>query len=152
MSLIFNGAAMHLKQTVFTHPSQLNHLRMGPLLRTKGIGRIVISGEMEQHPARENFEAELNRRYYACGCELGAAGLLIGLVVSGGWQAYRYFSSGGTILSAIGMVLLVAVIGAVAGKFIGMLKASRVLRQTVQNIQKQWQVDPPPQQESWDCG
>jgi hypothetical protein len=98
------------------------------------------------------MEAELNRRYYACGCELGAAGLLVGMAGSCGWQAYRYFSIGGSMRSAVGRVLFVAVIGTVVGKFIGLLNAGRVLRQTVQSTQKQWKVVPHPQKETWDCG
>lgn len=140
---------MDSKQHEIDHPSQLNALSVFPLLRTRTAGRLRLGGSLTGHPRREAWEAELNRRYFACGCDTSAKGLLLGLAAGG---ALGVVTTGGW-----GPGLTVAVVGAVAGavvgKVLGLLRARAGLRAVVREIQASWKVEPPSEPVAvWTCG
>jgi hypothetical protein len=140
------------KERVFTHPSQLNDLSVIPFLRTNGLGTLRLGGSIIEHRELKRWESELNRYYYACGCDTSAKGLIIGLLAGSVWAGYSYFQGlwGGG--GAVGVALSFAIGGAIVGKIIGLFRANEKLKQTVEEIQGQWQPEEQPKREHWTCG
>lgn len=141
---------MKNKQHSIDHPSQLNALSVLPLARTRALGTLRLAGDIAEHPKKEEWEADLNKHYYACGCSAGAKGLLLGLLAG---VVYAIFvSKEPSTLAAVGIVLAPAVVGAVLGKVVGLLRASTRLRRTVHEIQEHWKVEPTDPADKWVCG
>lgn len=134
--------------TLIDHPSQLNALSVLPHARTKGMGALRLGGTLTDHPRRAQWEAELNRHYYACGCNAGGVGLLAGIAagIALAWLG-PYGAAAGT-----GLTVTAAIAGALLGKLIGLAAAQQRLRHTVQEIQKEWQPREKPALEPWACG
>lgn len=133
-------------------PSQLNALSTIPFVRTSGVGRLRLGGDMVEHPERKRWESELNRYYFACGCDTGATGLILGLLAGIVWAAYSIIQGETGIGYAVGVVLLIAIAGAVAGKLIGLIQANNRLNRTVTEIQTHWQSSEIGENEQWSCG
>ncbi|MEZ5331984.1 MAG: hypothetical protein R2991_07985 [Thermoanaerobaculia bacterium] len=131
------------------HPTQLNALSVFPLLRTRTVGRLRLGGSLAGHPERAAWEAELNRQYFACGCDTSAKGLLLGLLGGGLVGLFAAESPG----AGLGLALGGALAGAVLGKALGLLRAHSRLRDVVRKIQKSWKVEPPADPiDAWTCG
>lgn len=141
------------REHVFEHPSQLNMLSLFPLGRTTGLGTLRLGGALANDPEASNWESELNRHYYACGCDMGAKGLIVGLiggvVLSGLGVNQAGLGGGWAITLAIG----VAVAGAVAGKLVGLAHAEARLKNTIRAIQAQWpSSEDKTGMSGWTCG
>ena len=82
---------MKKREQVFDHPSQLNALSSAPFVRINGLHTLQLGGRISEHFERERWEDELNKYYYACGCNESAQALIIGLIVGSVWAGYAYF-------------------------------------------------------------
>jgi hypothetical protein len=128
--------------TTLTHPTQLHRLRVWPFGRTRGLGRLKLPPELsESH--REQWESDLNRYYYACGCNAGAKGVVlatVAMMIYAGWQwSYGHISLGrGGLLVGVG-----AIVGAIIGKLIGLAIADRKLKLLKREILRTWKVEQP---------
>lgn len=129
------------KESVFTNPAQFNVLSTLPFTRTSGVGKIQLGGSIAQHPERARWEKELNRHYYACGCDTGAKGLLIGLIVGIIWAVYYYSREDWGIGAVAAVALSITIGGAIIGKVSGLILADRKLKQTVREIQTHWKPE-----------
>jgi hypothetical protein len=143
---------MTIRERVFTHPSQLKMLSVLPFLRTGGMGKLRLGGSIAEHSDIKRWEKELNQYFYACGCDESAKSLIIGLFTGSMWGGYNYFQGtwgwGATIIAPIS----IAVGGAIIGKFFGLFIANEKLKNTIGEIQEQWQPEDKQDVESWNCG
>lgn len=132
---------MKNRERVFNHPSQLTGLSALPFVRTSGMETLRLGGNISEHPERERWESELNGYYYACGCDTGATGLIISLLLGGAWAGYAFSKGilGGGV--ALGVAFLFAIGGAIVGKVFGQVRANEKLKQIIREIQGQWQVE-----------
>ncbi len=96
------------------HPSELNSLTSTPLLRTARPGVIRLSPEFE-HPQKEQWEADINRHYRACGCSTGAKGLLLMLIVGTALGVVAYGAGILTFMAAGAVPVVGAILGSVIG-------------------------------------
>ena len=137
---------MKIRERVFTHPSQLDALSVLPFLWKRGLGTLRLGGNIMEHPERKRWEDKLNRYYDTCGCNEGAAGLIIGLLSGSAWAGYSYFKgiSGGGV--AVGIAFSIAIVGAIIGKLFGRFRANEKLKQTIRDIQGQWQPEEKPRE------
>jgi hypothetical protein len=143
---------MPSREHLLTDPSQLNALSVLPFTRTSGLGRLRLGGNIAEHPEKKRWESELNKYYYACGCNTSGIGLIIALLVGSAWAAYSYFQGSWGGGFAVEMTLLIAVGGAIIGKLIGWIRANEELRKTVREIQQHWKPEQPQGREQWSCG
>jgi hypothetical protein len=140
------------KERVFTHPSQLNALSALPFFRTSGVGTLRLGGNIAGHPERKRWERELNRQYYACGCNSSAAALIIALLLGGAWAGYAFTQEQMGGGAALGVPVLFAIGGAIVGKLFGRVRANVLLKQAIKEIQDQWRVEQKPEKDHWICG
>ncbi|MGD2087632.1 MAG: hypothetical protein PVH61_15715 [Candidatus Aminicenantes bacterium] len=143
---------MMKKQFIISHPSMLNSLSVSPLLRSKALGRIVLKGDIEDHPQKDHWEKYLNKQYFSCGCDTGAVGLFFGFIGSVVWSIINYFQNDLGIGSAITVILLVTIVASVVGKSYGLIRAQKKLNKTIESIKKNWKVETQPVKEPWICG
>lgn len=145
-------ANMAYSESIIRHPSQLNNLSRLPLLRVRGVGTIRLQGEISGHPAQPKWEADLNRYYFACGCDTSAKCLTAVLLIVGAWSVFSYFQGELSFWAALQVSLGSAIAGAVAGKFFGLWRANNKLKQTISEIQSQWKPAEEPEPDRWSCG
>lgn len=143
---------MRTKEQIFTHPSQLNTLSAIPFLHTSGLGTLRLGGSISEHPEIKRWENELNKYFYACGCDASAKSLVIALIAGSAWAGYSYFQGTWGVGTAIGTALSIAIGGAIVGKIFGLFRANGKLKQTVKEIQEQWQPEEKPETGHWTCG
>lgn len=129
---------MLTREEIFTDPTQLNALYAMPFVRANELGNLRLGGTIVEHPEKNNWETELNRYFYACGCDAGATVSIIALLLGGGWSAYLYFQGSWGGLVAIVIPFLMAIGGALVGKRMGLIRAREQLRKTVNEIQSHW--------------
>jgi len=139
-----------MRQFVINHPSQLNSLSTLPFSRRTGIGKIVFN-ESFLHPDKEKWQQKLNREYYACGCSEGAKALLIGLFIFLMVGVIGFFYSNWSLSKSVTVIFVGTIAMSVLGKLIGLVKANKKLRATIQEIQSVWQPEWP-QGEIIGCG
>ncbi len=137
MLLTFKETRIMKKQTTICHPSQLNSLSTLPLLHRTGLGRIVLDDSF-QHANKAQWEREINKRYYACGCDQGAKSLILGLLLFGiggwfGYIKYEWLLSHVLILFFGGSIVM-----AIIGKLIGLIHANMELRRVLREVQSVW--------------
>jgi putative Mn2+ efflux pump MntP len=101
-------------QEIF-HPSQLNSLSSLPFLHRTGLGKIVLS-ETFQHPNKEQWEQNLNRNYYACGCIQSAKALTIGLLIFGVVGVLGFNNYGWSIAKTIITIFVGSIAMGILGK------------------------------------
>jgi hypothetical protein len=140
------------KEYIINHPSQLNGLSTLPFKRNMAIGKIRLSGNMAEHPQREYFEKELNRRYHACGCDTGAKGLLIGLLLGLGYSFYRYNAVEWPVSNGVIATLATLLIMSGAGKLYGLYAADKKLKDSIEDVKKQWMPEKEYKEEKNYCG
>lgn len=142
---------MKARTTQINHPSELNGLTALRLFRKRGRGLIRLSAEFD-HPEKEQWQAQINRYYYACGCSTGAKGLmmmlLLGIAYSGMAYLFRYAS----LRQVIVIPILAAVAGALIGKLIGLTAAHSRLVRVVHTIQAHWKTHDPKEEPLITCG
>ena len=139
------------KQSI-SHPYQLNRLSVLPVLRTPGKGTITIEDDTIDSKTRTEWESELNKYYFACGCDKAAIGLLIGIVSIILWHVV--FPEGQEV-SLISKILISAGIIFVftgIGKSIGLFLIQRKLDNLIKQIQSKWEKPLEPISEPWSCG
>jgi hypothetical protein len=144
----------NMKTTIIEHPSDLNYLTAFGFLKRRGLGKIQLSSETFEHSQKEEFEENINKNYYACGCDTGAKGLiltLIGGILYSVWT-YKYSDTTTTIL--VLNILGAAVTGAVLGKLYGKFQANLRLKETIKIIQQHWKIgdNPTPARNHFNCG
>ena len=130
---------MKNKQYTISHPSKLNSLSTLPLYRKQGLGTLVLSDSFN-HPERDNWQKELNKNYYACGCDTGAKWLVSGLILFGVCSAYFYKANNWNLVTSIIFWIGGAIVLSGIGKFYGLLKANSKLKQTIHKIKSNWNV------------
>lgn len=125
------------KQFVVKHPSQLNSMTTLPFLHKAGLGKIVFDESFE-HKSREQWERDLNKNYYACGCNQSARALIFGLIIFGigGWFGYLKYDL--SITQSLVVFFVGSISMAVIGKFTGLIKANKELRQIAKEVQSVW--------------
>jgi len=129
---------MKTKQTIIEHPSQLNALSAFPFSRRRGRGKIQISDTF-QHTEREQFEKDINKNYYACGCSTSTKYLIAGLLIGGVLLGVdTWLLQGGWIQWPIFTILSTTFGGAILGKFVGLSKANAKLKRTIHTVQAFW--------------
>jgi hypothetical protein len=125
--------------TTLTDPTQLHRLHVWRFARTRGLGRLKLPPEVpESH--REQWENDLNRYYYACGCDTGAKGIVlaaVATVIYAWWQWSRGHISLGRGALLVGIA---AVAGAIIGKLIGLAIADRKLKLLKREILRTWKT------------
>lgn len=139
--------------TTLQHPTQLNPLSVWRFLRTRGLGRLALPGSM-QSESRERWERELNRHYYACGCDTGAKGVVLFTLATLARHAWQWHYGHSPALGrAVLVTFLAAIAGGLVGKFIGLAIAGRKLDLLKKEITDAWKVPPPRHEEpTIDCG
>jgi hypothetical protein len=94
---------------------------------------------------REEWEATLNRNYLACGCSASSSGLLLGILAGPLLLVFRAFAGASppSLLQSGGIVVGLAVAGAVVGKLAGLIAANARLKAVVAIIQDNWKDQEP---------
>jgi hypothetical protein len=128
---------MKTRSSQINHPSELNSLITSRLFRRPGRGKIGLSPEFK-HPEKEQWEANINRYYYACGCSTGAKGLLLMLTLGLAVGGAAYVFDGLSLKQMIALPIAAAVLGAVIGKLSGLAAARRRLTRVIHTIQANW--------------
>lgn len=143
---------MKRKTTVIRHPSELSELSVLPVKRMPGRGRIVIADDRLDAQTREAWEATLNKRYFACGCDRAAVGLALGVLGAVAWIIFRpgpwSSVSGGDMAKAVGVVIASAGLG----KALGLLGAEGRLKEAVGDVRGQWKAPDRPASNVEGCG
>lgn len=137
--------------TIIKHPSMLNSLSTVSFFRTRGLGNLVLASDFV-HPEKENLEKDLNKYYYACGCDTGATGLLIFLVAGIAYSTFAVTSSDMSIINGVLYTLGITVAGAVLGKMSGLVSANFKLKKTIHTIQDNWKPADKQKKEIILCG
>jgi hypothetical protein len=116
-----------------------------------GRGRIVIDDSNVAEPLRTKWEQQLNRLYFACGCDNAAIGLTVGIVGYVAWILLRPggWTSFGAYDAFVGIGIAAGV--AIVGKLSGRVRADHRLKQRVREIQAEWKR-PRTHGETWSCG
>lgn len=138
------------KTFVIQHPTQLNALSTLPVLHKTGLGKIVLD-ETLQHPDKDKWEREINKRYYTCGCSQGAQALMIGLILFGAGGAIGYFKYELTFSNTLTIFFVGSITMAVLGKFIGLISANKQLRKVIKEVQSVWKPNWPEYKRT-ECG
>jgi hypothetical protein len=133
------------------HPSELNSLTAARLFRKPGRGKIRLSPDFE-HPEKEQWEAALNRYYYACGCSSGAKGLLLMLALGLGAGIAAYALGILPLKHAAALPLAAAIAGAAIGKVSGLAAANRRLARVVHTVQANWKPEDKAERPLVACG
>jgi hypothetical protein len=142
---------MKRNNTEIQHPSQLNSLTSFSMFRGRGRGRISLSSTFD-HPNKKEWESQLNRNYYACGCDSGAKGLMI-FLAAGVTYVFLFKSAGEIgIVKSIFMVIGISLLGAFLGKSMGLIYANRRLKRTINAIQSNWKTEDRKDSEMILCG
>jgi len=143
---------MKHKEYIINHPSQLNSLSVMPIMRTKALGSLRLGGNITTHPKKALWEAELNKYYYACGCDTGAVGLIIGLFCGGAFAIFKYYQQDWKLGSAISAIFITTILLTGLGKLFGLMKARQELQKTIRVIQQKWIPEQPPKHDQLSCG
>ena len=124
------------------HPSQLSALSVWRMIRWQAPDRVLI--EAEDTPAERTrlWEKQLGHLQSACGCEQGAAGLIVGAI---GYALFLFLRPGGWGHPGrrefwIGLAVLMTTTS--VGKFLGLLLAQRRLKRVIGEIQTHWKPRP----------
>lgn len=131
---------MNARSLQISHPSELNSLLVSRLFRKPGRGTIRLSPEFK-HPQREQWEAGINRYYYACGCASSAKGLLLMLVLGAGAGVLAHGFDALSLKQAVALPLAAAILGAAVGKLSGLAAAHRQLTRVVHAVQENWKPE-----------
>ena len=129
------------KTTTFTHPSELRPLSVWRFKRTRGIGQLALP-ETLGHEKRELWQQELNRYYYACGCDTGAKAVVLFALAAGAWCGWRWSHGGISPLAVLKWIGFAAVAGGVVGKVIGLAIAGRKLELLKREVIAAWKLEP----------
>ncbi|HEU4730019.1 MAG TPA: hypothetical protein VFT22_19110 [Kofleriaceae bacterium] len=139
-----NRAASRSAPIEIRDPSQLGSLlsswRLTPPRRPR---EIHIAADDAARAHVRAWEQQLSRLHSSCGCDQGAAGLLVGgigyllfmLVRRGGWASPGWHD----LWVACGVMLVTTSMG----KLIGIVSARRRLRRLVEHIQAEWKPQRP---------
>jgi hypothetical protein len=128
---------MSTRSLQINHPSELTSLLTSRVFRKPGRGTIRLSPDFK-HPEREQWEASINRYYYACGCSSGAKGLLLMLALGVGVAGVAYIVEALPLEQIVAVPVATAIFGAVIGKASGVTTARRQLTRVVHTVQANW--------------
>ncbi len=126
-------------------PSQLSALSVWRLFPSRRAPQVLIDPQAASAERVRAWEAQLSRLQSTCGCDQGAAGLVVGLI---GYALFLLLRSGGW--GHLGRTELLLGLGVLAattsgGKFLGLWLAHRRLHQLRQEIRSQWTPHDPPE-------
>jgi hypothetical protein len=102
-----------------------------PIKRKSGQRKVSLR-ELLAGEEGGKIEAMLNRRLFACGCTESALAIVLALAGYIAWLLI--WSENVSVLGHMGRGLLVIVAGAILGKAIGLLRAERRLKETIDMI------------------
>jgi hypothetical protein len=142
---------MRARGRQINHPSELNSLILTRPFRKSGRGAIRLTPQF-QHPEKEQWEADINRYYYACGCSSGAKGLLLMLVAGVLLGGAAYAADLISIGQALAAPVVGAILGAVIGKLAGLGSARRRLTRVVHTVQAHWKPADKAERPTMICG
>jgi len=142
---------MKTRNLQVNHPSELNSLTTSRLFRKPGRGIIRLSSEF-RHPEKDQWEAAINRYYYACGCSSGAKGLLVMLVLGLGVSFTTYAFDALPLKQIVALPIAAAIFGAVIGKLSGLATARRRLTRVVHTVQTNWKPEDKAERPMVVCG
>lgn len=101
------------------------------------MGMISLSPSFE-HREKEKLEKDLNKYYYACGCDAAAKGLMIFLILGIIYNVISVLTDQMNISNALAITVGGAIIGGLIGKLIGITSANGKLKKTIYTIQAYW--------------
>jgi hypothetical protein len=137
---------------IINHPAELHGLAVFPGLRSPGRGRIVIADDKIPEATRRQWERQINRSYFACGCDASALGLIAGVAGYGLWMALRPDGFGAASWRDLGVGFVAVLATAFMGKLVGLARAQMRLSRTIAAIAKEWPAPPRPQGNFPVCG
>jgi hypothetical protein len=124
------------------HPSQLSAASMWLMIRRRTSRRVLIEAEGASAETVRTWESQLSRLQSACGCEQGAAGLIVGLsgyvffllLRPGGWgnPGWSEFWVGLGVITGTTSI----------GKLLGLMWAQWKLKRVIKEIQSHWKARP----------
>jgi len=116
---------------IIKHPGELKSLSVLPIKRKPGQRRVMLSALLAGE-GRDDYESKLNRRLFACGCTESALGIILALSAYLIWVVV--WSGESSLLGHIGSGLAAFLAVAVLGKIIGLIRAEKHLKETIQMI------------------
>jgi hypothetical protein len=143
---------MARRELIVSHPSQLKQLSRWPGFRPPGIGQVRIASESLPSERRTAWEKGLTKRLHTCGCDIAAAGLALGTVTGAAWAGVHFVRSGDIGWHQVQVALLIAFIGSVTGKAVGMWSAYQRLTRLIREIETEWKAPSLPEPEIAGCG
>lgn len=143
---------MKRQAQVITHPSQLNSLSVLRGFGPQGSGRLKIQDDSLNEDTARTWETHLNRLYFACGCDKGAIGMLLGLVGYPVWLAVQPDGLASLGWNGLWLGLAVVAVTTALGKLVGLVGAQREFKEAVRQVQKEWTAEPIRYPEDKICG
>jgi hypothetical protein len=116
---------------IIKHPGELKSLSVLPIKLKHGQRRVSLSALLAAE-GRSDYESKINRRLFACGCTESALGIILGLSVYIVWAVFR--SGEISVIGHIGSGLAAFFAGSVLGKIVGLIRAEKHLKETIQLI------------------
>lgn len=123
---------------IITDPAQLGGLRVAMFMGPRRPGRLVLQTEAMTDVQRQAWERRLNRHLFACGCDIGAFGLVLGLTAALVWIPVDASALGHVRLSHLWVALISGIVAAVVGKLIGLARAQSRFNKLVHEISMDW--------------
>lgn len=129
------------------HPSGLNALASWRIKPARRPAQVDLQVEGMSPRRVETWERQLTRLQSPCGCDQGAAGLLLGAI---GYPLYLALRPGGWGHPAsheLWIGVCVIFLTTSLGKAMGILMARRRLRRVIREIQTEWKPQPVPERD-----
>jgi len=143
---------MKSKNQIISHPSQLNGLSVLPVFRFPGKGVIEIDAPDIDSKTKAQWEHNLNKYYFGCGCDKATVGLLIGIASIVLWYLLNSSSQELSLFMDILISAVVLFLFTAIGKYIGLLLIQRKLNVLIEQIKSKWKGQLEPVSEPWHCG
>jgi len=134
---------MKRRTLVVRHPEQLAALSVWRTVRPRRIGRVSFEDQDLAPEIREEWARRLNRRLAACGCDIAALGLSLGILSLAAYFGVRpgSFSSVAAADLVWGFAWVFA--STSIGKIVGLSLADRRLRADVAEMSAIWKPQVP---------
>lgn len=127
---------MYAQEHLILHPSALKLLLL--VSRKKVFKARIVLGDSFTASKKDQWQRDINRYYYACGCDTGMKAFILGFI------CFSFISISGFVMSLLSVrqSLILFVMGAVTfsfiGKLYGLIKARMRLKRTIIEIEASW--------------